>query len=139
MAAMTFTSPNALLRIERIQHLLRQFPMTEQEVAIELYFSQRWARSYLTYLHSESKIYISKYKETKNLQKITMVKVYSWGQGKDVKKQYRLDPATRARTKRKELIKDIDAHDLSLAKRRAKNIIPQIDWTTFWIPRRAAA
>jgi DNA-binding Lrp family transcriptional regulator len=134
MAKMKFTSEAAQRRIDKIQEMLRLSNLTINEISERIYLAPRWTREYINYLHEEGYIYISSYRrQTRNTYE-RYVALYCWGISSDAKRPAALTQVERNRKQYAVLIKNPEAHELVLKKRRAARIKPQRDWSAFWVP-----
>lgn len=134
---MTFATQSAVLRIERIQGMLRAQDMTLQEIADGIHLTLRWTREYIAHLHQNKMVHIAGYRLQSMQHKTVSHALYCWGEAKDAPKPPALTGAQRARRKRERLLDDMEARDKHLAKRRAARWTPTRDWTASWIPTKA--
>lgn len=133
---MTFATQSAVLRIQRIQQMLRAQDMTVQEIADGIHLTLRWTREYIAHLHLNKMVHVAGYRLQSMQHKTVSHALYCWGQAKDAPKPAPLTSAQRAKRQRELLLDDLEARDKALAKRRAARWTPQRDWTASWIPTR---
>ena len=134
MHKMTFQSDAARRRIDKIQQLLRATDMPITEVAEQIHLTLYWARAYMRHLHERQLVHIVSYRKQRRLEYDCHVALYCWGAGIDAEKPEPASPAEQQRDRRAKLAADKDAHEKSLALRRAKKIKPARDWAAAWIP-----
>lgn len=135
MAILKLKERASIARVEKLQHLLRQQPSTVFEIADALYISRRYADAYIVRLKADGLIYVSEYRREKRRAYQVYQPLYAWGIGADAPPPDR-PVRVRVTEHRKQLShEDVEKQN---AKRRASRIQPHMDWSTAWIPRRAA-
>lgn len=131
---MSFISPAAVARIDRIYQLLRQQHMTVQEIADAVFISTRYAREYMSHMRSGGLAHIVSYRKIQRETRYDYVPVYAFGPGEDAEKPLALRNIDKSREHRAKIAADPEAHDREKARRRAARIKPHRDWTAAWIP-----
>lgn len=135
MGKMTFTSDLALRRIEQIKHMLLRDDLTTQEIADGIYVHLRTAQSYVSYLHANRMIHITRYRKVmREFSGEVAVALWCWGSAKDAPRPAPMTPAEWARRYRN----NPDKIDTIRAKARARWWKPRRDWTAAWIPKQEA-
>ena len=132
MGKMNYTSDAAQRRIDRIQLVLRGQELSSYEISELIHLTIDCTQGYIRRLHAEQLIYISGYR--RNEMRGNYLPLYRWGVAEDVPKPKQLS----SRDKREALIEeDPMAHEVALAKRRAKKFQPHRDWAAAWVPTRS--
>lgn len=132
MSKMNYTSEAAQRRIDRIQSVLRGQELSSYEISELIHLTVQCTQGYIRRLHAEQLIYIASYR--RNDMRGNHLPLYRWGVAADAKK-----PKQMSDRERREAAIEVDpmAHDVALAKRRARDFKPRRDWAAEWIPTRA--
>jgi hypothetical protein len=128
MDNLNFRSEASVQRIDRIQEMLRQQPLTLQEIADGINISRRYARDYVNYLQEIGSIYIADFRKG-NLPGNCRhyLAMYRWGTGTDAAAPIAEPVETQDQD---------ESRDRAAAMKKAKAIQPFRDWTAAWIPTR---
>lgn len=111
--------PASKIKIEKILTLLREKPMSIQQLCDEVHLVSRSMRDYLNYLHDTRQIYYSTYKYEKVGNRVMPNRYYKAGRHRDAVKPPPLPPKVRLRLKRERLNQDEEKKEFYLARRRA--------------------
>ena len=107
------------VKINKILALLKEKPMTLQQLCDSVHLVNRAMRDYLNYLHDTKQIYYSTYKYEKVGDKVMPTRYYKAGRYKDAVKPPPLSAKVRSKLKRDRLAEDPEKKEFYLARRRA--------------------
>ncbi len=139
MASMTFTRPSAVMRMGRIEALLRTGDKTVYEIAEGVFITIRYAREYVAYIHKLRMVHIADYAyRTTGKGSTTRTALYRLGPGIDAPKPAALTPKESQARHRARVNLDPDLSERKRAVRRALRRPATPDWAASWVPRKSA-